>query len=56
MEAAFGASDAAGAWVGSFLQAADPDHKLALDDSITLWALIWPTWPYVGHRQCLLGG
>src|ERR1700685_2783732 len=41
--------------VGSFLEVADPQRKLALDGSFTLCAFVHPTWPNVGHRQCLIG-
>jgi N,N-dimethylformamidase len=41
--------------VGSFLDVADPQLRLALDGSITLCAFIWPAWPDVGHRQGLIG-
>jgi N,N-dimethylformamidase len=55
--------DANGIWqvekqftqVGSFLEVADPDRKLALDRSLTLHAFIWPTRPDVAQRQCILG-
>ena len=41
--------------VGSFLEAADPERRLALDGSLTLFAFIHPLWPQVGSRQCLIG-
>jgi N,N-dimethylformamidase len=41
--------------VGSFLQVADPERRLALDGSLTLCAFIHPLWPQVGSRQCLIG-
>ena len=55
--------DANGAWqvekqytqVGSFLEVADPQRKLALDGSLTVFAFIHPNRPKVGRRQCLIG-
>ena len=55
--------EANGAWqvekqytqLGSFLEVADPERKLALDGSLTLCAFIHPILPDVGHRQCLIG-
>jgi N,N-dimethylformamidase len=41
--------------VGSFLEVADPERRLALDGSFTLFAFIHPTWPQSGHRQCVIG-
>ena len=41
--------------VGSFLEVADPQRRLALEGSLTLFAFVYPTWPHVGHRQCLMG-
>lgn len=55
--------DANGTWavkkqytqVGSFLQVADPDRRLALDGSLTLFAFVYASLPKVGLRQCLIG-
>lgn len=41
--------------VGSYLEVTDPDAKLALDGSLTLFAFIYASLPQVGLRQCLLG-
>jgi len=41
--------------VGSFLEVDDPQRKLALDGSLTLFAFIYANWPDAGRRQCLLG-
>jgi N,N-dimethylformamidase len=41
--------------VGSFLEVADPQRELALEGSLTLFAFIYPIWPDVGRRQCLIG-
>ena len=41
--------------VGSFLQVADPQHKLALEGSITLCAFIFPGLPLAGVRQAVMG-
>ena len=41
--------------VGSFLDVADPEGRLALDGSLTVFAFVYPTWPQVGLRQCLVG-
>ena len=41
--------------VGSFLEVADPDRRLALDGDLTLFAFINPNRPEVGRRQCLIG-
>lgn len=41
--------------VGSFLTVADPDCRLAHDESFTLFAYIWPTMPEIGMRQALIG-
>jgi N,N-dimethylformamidase len=41
--------------VGSFLEVADPERKLALEGSLTLFGFIYPTLPQVGLRQCLIG-
>src|ERR1700678_1160368 len=41
--------------VGSFLEVADPERKLALEGSLTVFGFIFPTWPQVGLRQCLIG-
>ncbi len=41
--------------VGSFLEVADPDGKLALAGSMTIFAFILPSLPQVGLRQCLVG-
>jgi N,N-dimethylformamidase len=43
------------AQVGSFLEVADPERKLALDGSLTLCAFIHPLLPQAGHRQALIG-
>src|SRR5512143_1937503 len=41
--------------VGSFLKVADPNRKLALDGSFTLYGFIWPTLHGEGVRQALIG-
>ena len=41
--------------VGSFLEVADPELRLALNGSLTLCAFIHPLLPDVGSRQCLIG-
>lgn len=41
--------------VGSFLRVADPDGRLRLDGSFTLFAFIYVTLPLFGARQSLLG-
>ena len=41
--------------VGSFLEVADPQRKLALEGSLTLFAFIYPILRQVGLRQCLIG-
>jgi N,N-dimethylformamidase len=41
--------------VGSFLEVADPERKLALEGSLTLFAFVYPSLPKVGLRQCLIG-
>lgn len=41
--------------VGNFLQAADPEHRLAHDGPFTLHAYIYPTRPDSGYRQALIG-
>jgi N,N-dimethylformamidase len=41
--------------VGSFLEVADPQRKLALEGSLTVFAFIHPNRPKVGRRQCLVG-
>ncbi|MBR1165108.1 N,N-dimethylformamidase beta subunit family domain-containing protein [Bradyrhizobium elkanii] len=41
--------------VGSFLEAADTERRLALEGSFTVFAFVHPLWPQVGVRQCLLG-
>lgn len=54
--------DANGVWkvskqftqVGSFLEVADPDGRLALRGSLTLFAFVLPTKPQAGRRQCVI--
>ncbi len=41
--------------VGSFLEVADPEGKLAPQGSLTVFGFIFPTWPQAGLRQCLIG-
>ncbi len=41
--------------IGSFLEVADPDGRLAIEGSLTLYAFIYPSLPDVGLRQCLAG-
>lgn len=41
--------------IGSFLSVADPERKLALDGSLTVFAFIYPSLPKIGMRQCLAG-
>jgi N,N-dimethylformamidase len=41
--------------VGSFLEVADPDKRLALSGSLTLFAFIRPGWPEAGTRQSIIG-
>ncbi|MRX37389.1 N,N-dimethylformamidase beta subunit family domain-containing protein [Aminobacter sp. MDW-2] len=41
--------------VGSFLEVADPERRLAVDGSLTLCAFIHPLLPKAGIRQCLIG-
>ena len=41
--------------VGSFLQVPDPESKLALDGSITLFAFIYPTLFGQGRRHAIMG-
>src|SRR5262252_8340093 len=41
--------------VGSYLEVADPTSKLALNDSFTLFAFIWPTLFGKGRRQAIIG-
>jgi N,N-dimethylformamidase len=40
--------------IGSFLQVRDPDRRLALDASLTIFAFIYPSLPKVGLRQALV--
>ena len=57
------ACDANGMWtvahqftqVGSYLEARDPDGKLEIEDSFTLFAFISPNRPEAGRAQALLG-
>ncbi|MFO1349640.1 MAG: DUF6605 domain-containing protein [Gammaproteobacteria bacterium] len=39
--------------VGNFVSIADPDHRLTLSGSFTLWAFIWPTTPDKGRQGIL---
>jgi N,N-dimethylformamidase len=41
--------------VGSYLQVPDPSRKLALNDSFTLFAFIWPTLFGDARRQTIMG-
>lgn len=41
--------------VGSFLEVIDPDARLAVDGSFSMFAFIHPTWPQSGKRQCIIG-
>lgn len=41
--------------LGSYLQVADPESRLALDGAVSLTCFIWPTLPRKGQRQCILG-
>jgi N,N-dimethylformamidase len=41
--------------IGSFLEVGDPDGRLALSESLTIFAFIYPSLPTVGLRQCLAG-
>ncbi len=41
--------------VGSFLEVADPDSRLALKGSLTVFAFICPTRTEVGNRQTVIG-
>jgi N,N-dimethylformamidase len=41
--------------VGSFLEVADPEGRLALKSSLTLFAFVHPTKPHAGRRQALIG-
>jgi N,N-dimethylformamidase len=41
--------------VGSYLEVTDPDRRLAIEGSLTLYAFIYPSLPRIGLRQCLLG-
>lgn len=41
--------------LGSFLAVEDPESRLAVDGSMTLFAHIWPTLPKIGQRQALIG-
>jgi N,N-dimethylformamidase len=41
--------------IGSFLEVADPERKLAPDGSLTVFAFIYPSLPKIGMRQCLAG-
>jgi len=41
--------------LGSFLAVADPQKKLALEGSITVYGFIYPGLPEAGLRQCLIG-
>src|SRR5699024_5262847 len=41
--------------VGSFLEVADPEKRLALEGSLTIFAFIYPSLPQAGLRQCLAG-
>ncbi|MEG6508855.1 LamG domain-containing protein [Methyloligella sp. 2.7D] len=41
--------------VGTFLEVDDPENRLALEGSFTLWAFIRPGWPDSGKRQTILG-
>ena len=41
--------------VGSFLTVADPERRLALDGSLTLFCFVFASLPQVGLRQCLVG-
>jgi N,N-dimethylformamidase len=41
--------------VGSFLEVADPERRLAVEGSLTLCAFIYPGLSKAGMRQCLLG-
>lgn len=57
------ACDANGEWLvkkqytqlGSFLRVADPDRRLALEGSLTIFAFVYPSLPLAGLRQCLVG-
>ena len=41
--------------LGSFLEVADPESKLAVSGNFSLMAFIWPTMPQRGSRQTILG-
>ena len=41
--------------VGSFLEVEDPQQRLALSESITLFGFIHPNQPHSGQRQTLIG-
>ena len=41
--------------VGSFLTVSDPDFRLALDRSFTLFTFVYANHPGHGERQCLIG-
>jgi len=43
------------AQVGSFLEVADSQRKLALEGSLTLFGFIHPNRPHAGRRQCIIG-
>lgn len=57
------ACEANGAWavrkqytqLGSFLEVADPDRKLALEGSLTICAFVYSSLPLAGLRQALAG-
>lgn len=41
--------------LGSYLQVADPENRLAVDGAFTMFCHIWPTIPKKGERQTLMG-